>query len=90
MPAEYAGSAANEVQPVSGDWALRSGGILEHSRPGRVPLRRDTQDEAHQAMNQNQKFALGGGGYVLYAPDYPRYQTSPGFSDPVQDRKSVV
>ncbi len=34
-------------------------------------------------MNQNQKFALGGGGYVLYAPDFPRFQTSPGFSDPV-------
>ena len=34
-------------------------------------------------MNQNSKFALGGGGYVLYAPDFPLFQTSPGFSDEV-------
>ena len=34
-------------------------------------------------MNQDQRFALGGGGYVLYAPDYPSFQLRPGFSDRV-------
>jgi hypothetical protein len=34
-------------------------------------------------MNQNRKFALGGGGYCLYAPRFPRYQDQPGFADEV-------
>lgn len=34
-------------------------------------------------MNSTQKFALGGGGYCLYAPTFPRFQTSPGFVDEV-------
>ncbi|MEE9126220.1 MAG: hypothetical protein V3U11_03695, partial [Planctomycetota bacterium] len=34
-------------------------------------------------MNQKTKMALGGGGYCLYAPEFPRYQTFPGFSDEV-------
>ncbi|MCB9888246.1 MAG: hypothetical protein H6836_01630, partial [Planctomycetes bacterium] len=34
-------------------------------------------------MIQTQKFALGGGGYVLYAPDFPSSQTTPGFADEV-------
>ena len=41
-------------------------------------------------MNQNSKFALGGGGYVLYAPDFPRFQTSPGFSDEVHLYNTAV
>ena len=41
-------------------------------------------------MNQNKKFALGGGGYVLYAPDYPRFQTAPGFSDEVHLYNTAV
>ena len=32
-------------------------------------------------MNQKLKFALGGGGYVLYAPRFPRHQLTPGFAD---------
>jgi len=31
-------------------------------------------------MNQNRRFALGGGGYCLYAPRFPRYQETPGFA----------
>ena len=34
-------------------------------------------------MNQKTKIALGGGGYCLYAPEFPRFQTFPGFSDEV-------
>lgn len=34
-------------------------------------------------MNQNQKFALGGGGYCIYAPTHPRWQRAPGFADEV-------
>ncbi|MEM7200386.1 MAG: trehalase family glycosidase [Planctomycetota bacterium] len=34
-------------------------------------------------MNQTDKFALGGGGYTLYAPQYPRFQREPGFFDEV-------
>ncbi len=34
-------------------------------------------------MNQNRKFALGGGGYCLYAPRFPRHQDTPGFADEV-------
>jgi hypothetical protein len=41
-------------------------------------------------MNQNKKFALGGGGYVLYAPDYPRFQTLPGFVDEVHLYNAAV
>lgn len=32
-------------------------------------------------MNQKLKFALGGGGYCLYAPRFPRHQLAPGFAD---------
>ena len=32
-------------------------------------------------MNQKLKLALGGGGYVLYAPRFPRHQLTPGFAD---------
>jgi len=32
-------------------------------------------------MNQKLKFALGGGGYVLYAPRFPLHQLTPGFAD---------
>ncbi|MBK8980415.1 MAG: hypothetical protein IPM29_31320 [Planctomycetes bacterium] len=32
-------------------------------------------------MNQKSKFALGGGGYCLYAPRFPKYQLTPGFAD---------
>ncbi|MHC4814761.1 MAG: MGH1-like glycoside hydrolase domain-containing protein [Planctomycetota bacterium] len=41
-------------------------------------------------MNQKTKIALGGGGYCLYAPEFPRYQTSPGFSDTVHIYNSPV
>ena len=41
-------------------------------------------------MNQRSNFALGGGGYVLYAPDFPHFQTSPGFADEVHLYNSVV
>ncbi len=34
-------------------------------------------------MNQMDKFALGGGGYCLYAPAFPRFQLEPGFCDEV-------
>lgn len=34
-------------------------------------------------MNQAYKIALGGGGFCLYAPRFPRFQTSPGFVDEV-------
>jgi hypothetical protein len=34
-------------------------------------------------MNQTQKFALGGGGYCIYAPCHPRWQRVPGFVDEV-------
>lgn len=34
-------------------------------------------------MNQNRRFALGGGGYCLYAPRFPRFQDTPGFADEV-------
>ncbi len=33
-------------------------------------------------MNQKHKFALGGGGYCLYAPRFPNNQLTPGFADP--------
>lgn len=32
-------------------------------------------------MNQKSKIALGGGGYCLYAPRFPRHQLTPGFAD---------
>jgi hypothetical protein len=32
-------------------------------------------------MNQNAKIALGGGGFCLYAPRFPRHQLTPGFAD---------
>jgi hypothetical protein len=32
-------------------------------------------------MNQHKKFALGGGGYCLYAPRFPRFLDTPGFAD---------
>ncbi|MBI5853071.1 MAG: hypothetical protein HZB39_18835 [Planctomycetes bacterium] len=32
-------------------------------------------------MNQNTKIALGGGGFCLYAPRFPRFQLTPGFAD---------
>ncbi len=34
-------------------------------------------------MNQDKKLALGGGGYCIYAPRFPKYQTTPGFADEV-------
>lgn len=34
-------------------------------------------------MNQKKKLALGGGGYCLYAPRFPRFQDTPGFADEV-------
>lgn len=34
-------------------------------------------------MNSDDKIALGGGGYCLYGPRYPRFQDRPGFADPV-------
>lgn len=34
-------------------------------------------------MNQAQKFALGGGGYCIYAPEFPAHQLAPGFADKV-------
>ncbi|GAB4136939.1 MAG: hypothetical protein Fur0037_01760 [Planctomycetota bacterium] len=34
-------------------------------------------------MNQQKKIALGGAGYCLYAPRFPRYQETPGFADEV-------
>ncbi len=41
-------------------------------------------------MNQKTKFALGGGGYCLYAPSFPRWQESPGFSDGVLISNAIV
>ena len=32
-------------------------------------------------MNQAARFALGGGGYCLYAPRFPAHQLTPGFAD---------
>ncbi|HLQ37607.1 MAG TPA: trehalase family glycosidase [Planctomycetota bacterium] len=34
-------------------------------------------------MNQKKKLALGGGGYCLYAPRFPRFHETPGFADEV-------
>ncbi len=34
-------------------------------------------------MNSRHKIALGGGGFCLYAPRFPRYQHHPGFADEV-------
>jgi len=34
-------------------------------------------------MNQTHKIALGGGGYCLYAPAFPRFQLTPGYADDV-------
>jgi hypothetical protein len=36
------------------------------------------------------KFALGGGGYCLYAPRFPRFQDTPGFADEVLVSNAVL
>ena len=41
-------------------------------------------------MNQQKKFALGGGSYSLYAPRFPRYQYLPGFADEVLIYEAVL
>ncbi len=41
-------------------------------------------------MNQQKKFALGGGSYCLYAPRYPCHQYLPGFADEVQIFDAVL
>ena len=34
-------------------------------------------------MNSRHKIALGGGGFCLYAPRFPKFQRYPGFADEV-------
>ncbi len=41
-------------------------------------------------MNQSKKIALGGGGYCLYAPTFPRFQLTPGFADEVSIFSALV
>lgn len=50
-------------------------------RKKRSESRGTTGSPQHSSMNQADKFALGGGGYCLYAPEFPRHQRSPGFVD---------
>ena len=47
----------------------------------KAPRQTAAKDATARTMNQNRRFALGGGGYCLYAPRFPRYQETPGFAD---------
>jgi hypothetical protein len=48
---------------------------------GDAPQRKLVETFQVDGMNQAARFALGGGGYCLYAPRFPAHQQAPGFAD---------
>lgn len=79
MPAAEEG-AAPEAAPKA---AAKAAARPATKAPAKSPAGFEESRSRKPDMNLAKKFSLSGGGYCVYAPRFPHFQTAPGFVDEI-------